>query len=266
MDESAFRNALTRTSIPILVLDQKWHRLFAISGKSEAILRNENALKALLQEQGQLNIDLKNVKNLKSKLMQDIVANMGEESGSLSIEAQSKMDENHRLINEANLKIDEIEDRLLELPKEIKAINSELMFQTMAFCYSTLRTNKEEEEEIAEWIDHIRVELKKNIIKKQNRAINNKEIYYYMHDIFGKDVVDLFDMRFDEYDPTTNTKLTKDQVKQIKEEKEKKEKERREKEEQEARQKDHNKATVTRHIKNPEVSKTKENFVSQSDD
>ena len=51
---------------------------------------------------------------------------------------------------------------------------------------------------IDEWIANIRVELKKNVIKKQNRDINNREIYSYLHDIFGAEVLDLFDIEYDD--------------------------------------------------------------------
>ncbi|HAN50284.1 MAG TPA: hypothetical protein DCP96_01120, partial [Lachnospiraceae bacterium] len=61
-----------------------------------------------------------------------------------------------------------------------------------------IRINQEEEEKISQWIDEFRVELKKNIIRKQNRIINNKEIYSYMHDVFGKDVMTLFDVRYED--------------------------------------------------------------------
>ena len=47
------------------------------------------------------------------------------------------------------------------------------------------------------------MELKKNIIRKQNREINNKEIYAYMHDIFGKDIINLLMCRNDDVDLIT---------------------------------------------------------------
>ena len=40
------------------------------------------------------------------------------------------------------------------------------------------------------------MDLKKNIIKKQNRDINNREIYAYLHDILGPQVLDVFDIQY----------------------------------------------------------------------
>lgn len=104
------------------------------------------------------------------------------------------METDKRLIDETNEKIKQNEDELLDLPNRIKETDGVLMMATMRFCYAKLRTNAKEASEIADWIKNVRIELKKNIIKKQNREINNKEIYSYMHDIFGKDVLNLFDV------------------------------------------------------------------------
>ena len=54
----------------------------------------------------------------------------------------------------------------------------------------------------------VRIDLKKNIIRKQNRTINNKEIYSYLHDIFGAEVLDLFDIQYD--DLIVGTRATMD--------------------------------------------------------
>ena len=73
----------------------------------------------------------------------------------------------------------------------------------MDYFYDKLRVNKAESDEIAEWINQVRVDLKKNIIKKQNRDINNREIYAYLHDIFGPSMLDLFDIRYEEKNEET---------------------------------------------------------------
>ena len=203
-DEEQFKRALAGKKVPILVLDQKWHRLFAVHGKPDEIKQTEADLNALLARQGKLNEDLKQYEKLKTKLMGSIVANMDgttieEQNG----EREKKLDADKQLIDETNQKLEEVEDELLEIPNRIKETNLNLMLQSMDYFYDKLRVNKAESDEIAEWINQVRVDLKKNIIKKQNRDINNREIYAYLHDIFGPSMLDLFDIRYEEKNEET---------------------------------------------------------------
>jgi len=185
-----FEEALKGKNIPVLVLDHKWHRLFALNGKPENIVESEERLNELLARQGKLQTDVKDLKKLKQKLMNNIVDNMeGDER---------KLSETKRLIEESNEKIEEAEDELLEIPRLIRDTNYELMLKSMEFCYDSLRDNSNTISEISDWITKIRIELKKNIIKKQNREIMNREMYSYMHDLLGADVMNIFD--FDNMD------------------------------------------------------------------
>ena len=195
--EEEFKIALSNKNIPILVLDQKWHRLFAIHGKTDEIKEAEAEVSELLALQGKINNELKKLKKIKSQLMDDIVQNMDDENDN-SAEREKKRQENKKLIDEVNEKIAEEEDRLLEIPKEIKDANDRLMILSMDYFYSKIRVNHTEAQEIEEWIAQVRIDLKKNIIRKQNRTINNKEIYSYLHDIFGAEVLDLFDIQYDD--------------------------------------------------------------------
>ena len=77
-DKKDFEAALKGKKVPLLVLDQKWHRLFAIHGKTDEISATEKELDELLKLQGKYNNELKNLKKLKSKIMSNIVANMGD--------------------------------------------------------------------------------------------------------------------------------------------------------------------------------------------
>ena len=196
--EEDFKKALIGKKVPLLVLDQKWHRLFAIHGKTDQIREIETQLDRYLAEQGQCNNDLEDLKKLKSKLMSNIVQNMdGTTEIADSVSRQKKLDDDKRMIDEINEKVENLEDRLLELPKLINETNESLMLMSMDYFSEKIITNREESKEIEEWISGIRIELKKNIIKKQNRDINNREIYAYLHDIFGAEVLDLFDIQYD---------------------------------------------------------------------
>ncbi|MEE1304513.1 MAG: hypothetical protein U0K68_05115 [Agathobacter sp.] len=195
----SFIKSLEEKKVPILVLDQKWHRLFAIHGKNDEIKNKEQELDSLLALQGKLTNEVKELKNLKNQLMNDIMENMDSASSDLSDDKRNKkLDDNKRLIDEINEKIDNEEDALLDIHAQIKVANEELMILSMDYFYEKIRVNKQESDEINEWINNIRVELKKNIIKKQNRDINNKEIYSYLHDIFGMELIELFDIQYDE--------------------------------------------------------------------
>ena len=138
-DDEEFKKALADKQVPILVLDEKWHRLFAVHGKPD-------------------------------------------------------------VIDETNQKMEENEDELLEIPRQIRDVNRKLMLQSMGYFYEKIRVNKKESDDIDAWINQVRVDLKKNIIRKQNRDINNREIYAYLHDIFGPSTLDLFDIHYEDED------------------------------------------------------------------
>ncbi len=66
---------------------------------------------------------------------------------------------------------------------------------TLVICYDKMNANDREIEETANWITQIRVELKKKLIRKQEMEDENHQLYSYMHDIFGADVINIFDRR-----------------------------------------------------------------------
>jgi hypothetical protein len=198
-EDEEFRKALSNKRVPVLVLDQKWHRLFAVHGKTEEIKQVEDDLNALLARQGKLNSDLKGYKEVKNRLMDSVVQNMdGADAGNAGAMSEKLLDEDRRLLDETKQKIDETEEELSEIPEKIRQTNEELMLLSMEYFYEKLRVNQEESNEIDEWIKQVRIDLKKNIIRKQNRDINNREIYAYLHDIFGPKVIDLFDLKYEE--------------------------------------------------------------------
>ena len=206
ISEEKFREALGDKRIPVLILDNKWHKLFKRSGTTPEIQELEKELTDLLKRQGKLNSEIKDIKKVKSELMNNIVSSMDEKDK----DAEKKVNDSKRLINEANDKIDSYEDELLELPREIDRVNKELMIRTMALCYETLSENTDEIERIADWIHNVRIELKKNIIRKQEHEFQNADLYTYMHDIFGPDVMEIFDMR---YEPTLKKPEQKEETK-----------------------------------------------------
>ena len=188
-------NALAAKKVPVATLDNKWHKLFSKVEKTDAIKEYESKLNELLRKQGRINSEIKEIKRVKKELMDEIVTLMDDNEGS------DKVEQNKKLISDCNDKIDSYNDDLMELPKEIAEVNKQLMINTMDACYDELRENEKGIEELGAWLAKIRIELKKNVVRKQEYEISNQEIYSYMHDIFGAEVVDLFDMK---YNPSDN--------------------------------------------------------------
>ncbi len=190
-----FSEALQGKKIPILTLDNKWYRLLDEEAR-KSIAGTEEQLNALLKRQGKLNTETKDIKKLKKKLMSEIVT-MADEAEQKGDEGLTKQLEQHkRMVEECNERLEEYQDELIDLPREIDRLNFELMLATMDCCYATMQENTEGIQEISKWVKDVRVELKKQLVRKQEMEQRNHAIYSYMHDVFGAEVLELFDMTY----------------------------------------------------------------------
>jgi len=205
--DEVFKPAISDKKIPILTLDHNWHKLFSQAHITPEIEALEKQVNNLLKKQGKNTTEQKKVKALKKKLMDEIVelAALYDETGKEAV--QKKISERKRLVEECNEKMDELQDEALDLPRELNKVNMELMLKTMEACYQRLEENTKEIQEYEEWIKNIRIELKKNIIRKQEKEIDTYELYTYMHNIFGAEVINIFDMHYnpEQYAPKKKT-------------------------------------------------------------
>lgn len=197
--EGDYKKVLEGKKIPVLTLDNKWYRLFSMMEPDKELKQLEDNLNTLLKLQGKMNTESKSIKKIKKNLMDEIVQLM-EHKDSASTQ---KIEENKRLIEECNQKLEEYQDRLLDIPREINQANYALMIRTMEMCYEVLKINEKDIDELGEWITQTRIELKKNIIRKQEKEFKNFELYSFMHDIFGPDVVGIFDVNQEQIEKIT---------------------------------------------------------------
>ncbi|MBO4904222.1 MAG: hypothetical protein J5367_03275, partial [Lachnospiraceae bacterium] len=148
-----FNNAIGSVKIPILILDNKWHRIFGKMNPTQEIKDLEKELSELIKRQGKLVNENKDLKKIKSNLMSEIVDNIdGVDTRDSDQDVDKKLNDNKRLINDVNEKLDNNEEELKDLPREIDAVNKKLMLATMDLCYERLQSNTVEIEEIAEWV------------------------------------------------------------------------------------------------------------------
>ncbi len=206
MAEDKLTKALNKAKIPIVTLDNKWHKIFSMVEKTPDIKEKEAELNDYLRRQGKLNTESKDIKKIKKKLMDEIVNLMDDGDPS----SEKKVEENKRLIEDCNQKLDAYQEELMDLPAMINEVNKDIMLETMGLCYEAMHENENIIEELGEWVKNIRIELKKNVVKKQEKEIQNAVMYSYMHDVFGADAMDIFDMKYNPMEKMIQLKAVKD--------------------------------------------------------
>lgn len=184
-DNKAFKQ------IPILTLDERWYHLIPEKSKPEEIKILEKKVNDLLKKQGQVNNDIKEVKKIKSKLIQDVVDNM--ENNEVDPKHQKKMTQNQRLIQEAKEKISTLEDESVDVPTQLAQANQELVVETIRYCYEKMNTNREDIQIIDKWINETRIKLKKNLLIKQDKEMKCEQSYSFMHAVLGPDMMGILD-------------------------------------------------------------------------
>ena len=77
-EDDRLRIAVEKQRIPIVTLDNKWHKIWTMIEKPGSVKKDEKVLNDLLRRQGKLGCELKDIKKLKKKLMDEIVSSMDE--------------------------------------------------------------------------------------------------------------------------------------------------------------------------------------------
>lgn len=182
-------------NVPLLILDQRWLNLFQAHEKTKRIKQLESDLLALVKEQGKLNQDIKDLEKLKKQLLDKIVENMSAAQHNKFVE--KKQEKSQELITQIKEKIQTAEERLLELPEEIRKTNEALLIEGMQICYDRITKNETVIKEEEEWILNARNVLKDHILVKQDLEIKNQQMYAYMHDMLGREIIEIFDQEQD---------------------------------------------------------------------
>lgn len=175
----------------IVVLDQSWHKLFE-GRKSFRIKQLERKLNKLIQEQGKVNTEYDGYKKLKKKMMDEIVAGMGNENDKTATTNQK----NSRYIEDINEKIDFYEEKKSVLPGQIEAVNKELLTESMIHCYKRLMSSKEESAKLNQSIASSKETLKEMVGKREDMEQEINQLYHFMHDIAGLEVIEAMDKHY----------------------------------------------------------------------
>lgn len=188
-----YLQALKNKKVPLLVLDPQWHELFPEYRKTSEIKNCEKKLNELLKKQGKAANDIKEYEKAKKAIMDNIVYNMTDGNEPDSFFKVKKQEKNQKLMADLNDKISQAEEIQRAMPAQIQLANNELLVEAMKVCYSELTSNTEQIEKIEEWIKEARNALKDKILEKQDMEMRNTQMYKYMHNLLGAQVVEVFD-------------------------------------------------------------------------
>lgn len=196
VDAIDYKQILLGKKIPLLTLDPRWHELFPEHMKTPAIKKAETQLNKLIQLQGKLTTDEKELLKLKKRLMDVIVTNMGDVDGAnnpINKKLAKKQEKSQKLITDINVKLRENDMELTNIPNEIQEANKMLLIECMKVCYDKFRMNIQDIKQLDGTIEKMRALLKEKVLLKQEKEMQNEGMYSYMHHLLGGEVMNLFD-------------------------------------------------------------------------
>ncbi len=206
--EDDYKKMIDGLDVPILTLDHNWHRIFGQGRLTPELKVLEDEVNELLKRQGKVNTEVKQIRVLKKKLMDEIVEATASFQESQDTADEKKIEENKRLVDECNEKLEAMNDDLLDIPRELEIANRKLMLATLETAYERFHENSRRMSEIDLWLNDFRAQLRERIVERQKGEVDNYFMYLFMSEYFHDKTKDLFELS---YDPSLNPpKLKKD--------------------------------------------------------
>jgi len=190
------RKTLRKNDISLLILDERWNKLFASTPKTSAIERSEEKLKGLLKEEARLTAEQKRNAVLKKQCMDRIIKLTPDAFEKNDEEAKKEMQACEREIKRINERAGQIEAQIDAMPDRLKQANLELLEQTVNIVYFKIRSSKKRVEELEKIIEETRDKLKGYIDEKESLSQDDTDIYSYFHDLLGGEELEKLDREF----------------------------------------------------------------------
>lgn len=187
---------LIKNDISLLTLDERWNGLFKNIVKTGSIVESENKIKEMLKEQSRLISESKELGIRKKENMDKIIKLTTEAFDKNNQTAHNEMQECEKIILGINSKIKENEERLENIPDEIRQANLELLEHTVKLVYFSIRENREKVNLLDKEINETREKLKKLIDERELIAQDDTDTYSYFHDLLGGDQLQKLDEQY----------------------------------------------------------------------
>jgi Protein chain release factor A len=190
------RKVLRKNDISLLILDERWNKLFENTQKTPQIAACEEKLKDLIKEEARLTAEVKEVGINKKKHMDTIIKLTPAVFEKNDSEAAKEMEHCEKEIKRINERMKKIEEELDILPDKKKETNLELLEQTVNVVYFKISSSRKRVQELEKLIDETREKLKQYIDEKESLAQDDTDIYSYFHDLLGGEELEKLDNQF----------------------------------------------------------------------
>lgn len=189
-EEERFLERFREVEAPILILDERWLRIFPDNYKTKEILRLEREMREALKYQARLTENIKDAEDKKKKLMDRIIRFMN--AAQVSAEEAKKQEKSQEYIKNINLELEDLELKYEQMPDHIKDLNRQLLIESLRVCYRRMKENKEQLDEQKLLVMEAKKVLEQRQEKRRQLHIENEHIFTFMHKIFGRSIIELF--------------------------------------------------------------------------
>ena len=187
---------LRKNDISLLILDERWNKLFENTQKSPQIAAAEEKLKDHIKEEARLIAEAREIVANKKNHMDRIIKLTPAVFENNEPEAIKEMEFCEKEIKRINERSGKIEEELDILPDKKKKANLELLEQTVNIVYFKMRSGRKRVEELEKLIEEERSRLKAYIDEKESLSQDDTDIYSYFHDLLGGEELQRLDEEF----------------------------------------------------------------------
>lgn len=196
-EEEEFLNRFRGIEAPILILDERWLRIFPEAYKTPEIKRVERELREAFKYQARLTSDMEDAEHKKKQLMDRIIRFMN--VAQVSESEAKKQEKSQEYIKDINEQLSGMEMEYENMPDRIKELNEELLVESLRVCYRRMKDNKDQLATQKQLVMEARELLKERTDRQKELRKENERIFSFMHRVFGSRIIEIFD-EFEEID------------------------------------------------------------------
>lgn len=196
-EEEEFLNRFRGVEAPILILDERWLRIFPEAYKTPEIKLLERKLREAFKYQARLTSDMEDAEQKKKQLMDRIIRFMN--VAQVSESEAKKQEKSQEYIKDINEQLSGMEMEYENMPDRIKELNEELLVESLRVCYRRMKDNKDQLATQKQLVMEARELLQERTERQKELRKENERIFSFMHRVFGSRIIEIFD-EFEEID------------------------------------------------------------------